>query len=145
MGEVDFEWSLFCSKICERESIQDGNLNACSVANNPRGVLGTRVFPDTCKIHGSLTGQHQKINRLPFKRWQHPNCFFFMISRVKALSSSSIQILRFKVQEIGENDWLPLVKILNEARKVSTTLKRAGLLIVVVMERQRLWSRTVDE
>ena len=68
-----------------------------------------------------------------------------MISRVKALSSSSIQILRFKVQEIGENDWLPLVKILHEARKVSTTLKRARLLIVVVMERQRLWSRTVDE
>ena len=28
--------------------IQDGNLDACSVANIPRGVLGTRVNPDTC-------------------------------------------------------------------------------------------------
>ena len=33
MGQVDFERSLFCPKICERQCIQDGNLNAGSVAN----------------------------------------------------------------------------------------------------------------
>ena len=27
--------------------VQDGNLNACSVSNYPRGVLGARVKPDT--------------------------------------------------------------------------------------------------
>ena len=30
--------------------IQDGNLDACSVANILRGVLGTRVNPDTCGL-----------------------------------------------------------------------------------------------
>ena len=31
--------------------IQDGNLDACSVANIPRGILGTRKNLDTCEIH----------------------------------------------------------------------------------------------
>ena len=30
--------------------IQDGDLDACFVANIPRGVLRTRVNPDTCQI-----------------------------------------------------------------------------------------------
>ena len=30
--------------------IQDCNLKACSVANIPRGVLGTRMNPDTCRL-----------------------------------------------------------------------------------------------
>ena len=36
--------------------IQDGNLNACSVANIPGGVLGTRMNPDTCRlrVHGQI-------------------------------------------------------------------------------------------
>ena len=29
--------------------IQDGNLDACSVANIPRGVQGTRMNPDPCR------------------------------------------------------------------------------------------------
>lgn len=54
-----------------------------------------------------------------------------------------MQILRFSVRGIGENDWLPLVVILHKARntrceEVSTSLKRAGLLNVGVMETQRL-------
>ena len=31
-------------------SIQDGNLDACSVANIPRGILGTRVNPRRIRI-----------------------------------------------------------------------------------------------
>ena len=55
------------------------------------------------------------------------------------MSLSCIQILRFNVRGIGENDWLPLVVILHKARNtrcedVSTSLKRAGLLNVGVME-----------
>ena len=39
------------SPVLYREySIQDGNVDACSVANIPRGVLGTRVNPNTCRI-----------------------------------------------------------------------------------------------
>ena len=36
--------------------IQDGNLDACSVTNTPREVLGTRVNPDTCRtrVHGQI-------------------------------------------------------------------------------------------
>ena len=35
--------------------IQDGNLNACSVANIPRGGLGTKMNPDTCRLR--ITGE----------------------------------------------------------------------------------------
>ena len=36
--------------------IQDGNLDACSVANIPRGVQGTRMNPDACRlrVHGQI-------------------------------------------------------------------------------------------
>ena len=56
------------------------------------------------------------------------------------MSSSCIQILRFSVRGIDENDWLPLVVILHKARntrceEVSTSLKRAGLLNVGVRDR----------
>ena len=45
------------SQVLYREyCIQDGNLNACFVANIPRGVLGTRMNPDTCRlrVHGQI-------------------------------------------------------------------------------------------
>ena len=62
-GDVTRSSSVLYRKYC----IQDGNLvpsfsqgrgrckfcalyNACSVANIPRGVLGTAVNPDTCQI-----------------------------------------------------------------------------------------------
>ena len=38
----------------ENEAEQDANFvhfyDACSVANNPKGVLGTRVNPDRCRM-----------------------------------------------------------------------------------------------
>ena len=45
-GDVTRSSPLLYRKYC----IWDGNLDACSVANIPRGVLGTRVNPDTCRI-----------------------------------------------------------------------------------------------
>ena len=46
-GEVTRSSLILYREYC----IQDGNLDACSVANIPRGILGTRENPDTCRIH----------------------------------------------------------------------------------------------
>ena len=38
------------SELYREYCIQDGHLNACSVSNTPRGVLGNRNNRDMCRI-----------------------------------------------------------------------------------------------
>ena len=49
-GEVTRSSPVLYHEYCILNCIQNGNLDACSLDNIPRRVLGTRVNSDTCRI-----------------------------------------------------------------------------------------------
>ena len=88
------------SPVLYREySIQDGNFHACSVANIPRGVLGTRVNPDTCRIrvdgqvrfeYGYVWKEKVADSKMSGYVWTGPNTIWEELWREHHLFSLSI-------------------------------------------------------
>ena len=77
-------------------SIKNGDLDACSVANIPRGVLGTRVNPDTGRIRVDgqighfrvplgLNSTKTRLNAQPLI-WK----WFFILMQIKPFSQERL-------------------------------------------------------